>query len=164
MMDASLFLFWALTLLGLVGAAFVVFTRDVTRLILGLGAVFLSAAGLFALYGLGFLAMAELFVYVGGVLILMLFAIMFVHRPRSGSPELESAHDSVAAIACVGLFGLIVVALGPLVPSPGTRLLTSPDDLGALLLGDMLPQFELAGLLLLAALVAVVAIRGGDSQ
>jgi NADH-quinone oxidoreductase subunit J len=161
---ASSVLFYALATLALIGAATVVMTRDVTRLALGLGAFLLSLAGYFALYGFGFLAMAEIFVYVGGVLVLVLFAIMLVHRASPGSPELSTGHDSLAAVACLGIFGFVVMALNPVVLGAGSESSSNPDKLGALLLGEMLPQFELAGLLLLAALVAVVAVSGGDHE
>lgn len=157
-------MFWALTALAFLGGALVVLTRDVTRLALGLGAFLLAVAGFFALYGFGFLALAELFVYVGGVLVLVLFAIMLVHRAKPGAPALEVRHDVLAAVACLGIVGFVLVAfrqvgaVSPLGPSTG------PSELGELLLGRMLPQFELAGALLLAALIAVVAVSEGGSE
>ena len=65
--------------------------RDVMRMALGLGAFLMAVAGFFAYYGFGFLALAELFVYVGGVLVLVLFAIMLVQRSGAGAPVLELA-------------------------------------------------------------------------
>jgi NADH:ubiquinone oxidoreductase subunit 6 (subunit J) len=73
---ASVGLFWGLSAVALFGALAVVFVRDVMRMALGLGAFLMAVAGFFAYYGFGFLALAELFVYVGGVLVLVLFAIM----------------------------------------------------------------------------------------
>ncbi len=161
--------FWALTALAAVGASTVILTRDVTRLGLGLGGFLLAVAGYFALFGFGFLALAQIFVYVDGVLVLLLFAIMLVHRSEPGKPSLSVNHDPLAAIACVGVAALAVMALRPVTDamavaggvSGGTGSL---EALGSLLLGDMLPQFELAGGLLLIALLAVVAISGGDDS
>ena len=79
-------LFWGLSAVALAGALAVVFARDVMRMALGLGAFLMAVAGFFAYYGLGFLALAELFVYVGGVLVLVLFAIMLVQRSGAGAP------------------------------------------------------------------------------
>jgi NADH-quinone oxidoreductase subunit J len=157
-------LFWLLAALAFLGAIVVVVTRDVMRLALGLGAFLLAVAGFFALFGFGFLALAEVFVYVGGVLVLVLFAIMLVHRTPDGSPRLESRHDPLAAVASIGVGLLLALLLRPsavgLVSAKGAGV----DTLGKVLLGSMLPQFELAGLLLLAALVAVVAIAGGERE
>jgi len=157
-------LYWALAALAFTGAATVVLTHEVMRLALGLGAFLLAVAGFFALFGFGFLALAELFVYVGGVLVLVLFAIMLVHRSGAGTPSLETRHDVLAAIACAGVLGFFVMMLRPVAPALSSAAATGPEILGTELLGRMLPQFELAGLLLLAALVAVVAISGGEGE
>lgn len=157
-------LFWALAALAGLGTVTVVLTRDVMRMTLGLGAFLLAVAGFFALFGFGFLALAELFVYVGGVLVLVLFAVMLVHRGEPGSPSLESRHDLLALIACVGVFGFVTLMLRPLAPSLGSVSPTSVDALGDVLLGELLGHFELAGALLLAALVAVVAVSGGERE
>ncbi len=160
----STVLFWALVALAFAGALTVVLTRDVMRLALGLGGFLLAVAGLFALFGFGFLALAEVFLYVGGVLVLVLFAIMLVHRTVPGRPALESVHDLYAVLGAVGVFGLLVFMLRPLVAGMGSAPAVSVSALGDVLLGDLLPQFELAGLLLLAALVAVVAVSGGEDR
>lgn len=157
-------IFWGLAVIAAVGAAAVVLTKDVTRLALGLGAFLLAVAGFFALFGFGFLALAQLFVYVGGVLVLVLFAIMLLHRSVPGMPSLESRHDSLALITCVGLFGFIVLGLKDAVPGLAVSTGGGASELGAQLLGPMLPQFELAGGLLLAALVVVIAVAGRDSE
>lgn len=157
-------LFWALTALAIAGALAVVLTREVMRLTLGLGGFLLAVAGFFALFGFGFLALAELFVYVGGVLVLVLFAIMLVHRASPGTPSLDSRHDLLALIACLGVFGFIVMLLRPVAPALGAFDANGTEQLGELLLGDLLVHFELAGALLLAALVAVVAVSGGEGE
>ena len=64
----------------LAGAAGVISTREIMRLVISLGTFLLGVAGFFAFYALPFLAVAEVFVYVGGVLVLFLFAIM-AHKP-----------------------------------------------------------------------------------
>lgn len=163
-MSALTILFWVLSLIALTGAATVLLTRDVMRLAIGLGAFLLAVAGFMAWFGFGFLALAEIFVYVGGVLVLLLFAIMLVHRAAPGRPELESRHDVTAAVACLGIFGFGVTMLRPLAPALASAEKTGVDALGDLLLGRMLPQFELAGLLLLVGLVAVVVVAGGERE
>jgi len=158
-------LFWGLSGIALVGAAAVTFSRDVMRMALGLGAFLVGVAGLFALFGFGFLALAEIFVYAGGVLVLLLFAIMLVHRSGPDSPTLGSRHDALSAVAALGLGLLLIALVRPLVPASIAdvpSVTAGVEGLGSALLGPMLPQFELAGVLLLAALVAVVSIAGGD--
>jgi len=127
--------------------------------------VLLSVAALFAVAGAGFLAVAEVFVYVGGVLVLFLFAIMLVHRSEGTAPVLETNHDLLSLVVAGGTFFMIVSTLGPaasrLEPS---ALAGGVKALSDVLLGSMLFHFEAAGILLLAALVAVVSILGDDRQ
>ena len=158
-------LFWLLAALALTGAAYTVFAREVMRMVLGLGAFLLAVAGFFAYYGFGFLALAEIFVYVGGVLILILFAIMLVHRTEAGRPNLESRHDLLLALSVALTSGLVGMLLLPAVNRIGVAAGSQgPEGLARILLGQMLVPFELAGVLLLAALIAVVVITGGEKR
>ena len=163
--DLTTLLSISLGVLAFLGAIGVVITRDVMRLILGLGTVLLSVAGLFAVAGASFLAVAEVFVYVGGVLVLFLFAIMLVHRSEGTKPILESRHDLLSFVVAAGTFFMIVSTLGPaaskLDPSAMTAGVKALSDV---LLGSMLVHFEVAGILLLAALVAVVSILGDERR
>lgn len=164
-MTTETILFSLLSLIALAGAGTVVFTRDTTRLALGLGAFLLAVAGYFALVGAGFLAIAWVFVYVGGVLILLLFAIMLVHRSEEGRPSLESRHDILFAAVGAGAFVIIVSSLWNLVPQGMPAFPdTSVEALSDALLGPLLPQFEAAGVLLLAGLLAVLVIVGGERE
>ncbi len=155
--------FWMIAAASLLGALTVVFTRDVTRMALGLGVFLLSVAGWFVYFSQTFLAAAQVFVYVGGVLVLVLFAIMLVHRSGAGRPALESRHTIDSIMVAVAVFVLVVSALQDVgsaltvTPLPG-----SPDAISAALLGPMLPHFEALGVLLLAALAAVIVISGGE--
>lgn len=157
-------LFWALAGLGLGGAAVVVLTRDVMRLALALGVFFASLAGLFALFGFGFLALSEIFLYIGGVLVLVLFAIMLAHRSFGGDPSLRTLSSPVAVASALSAGGLLAALLAPIAPLTLRAEAAAAGTLPQVLLGPLLPHFELAGLLLLAALVAVVAVmRSGGS-
>lgn len=158
-------LFWALACMTVAGAVMTVASREVMRMAIGLGVFLLGVAGSFAYYGFGFLALAEVFVYVGGVLVLMLFAIMLLRRTGTGVPDVGVRSSLITASICVSVTVLLFAMLLPLAAlfSAGGE----PGGVSALasaLLGDMLPQFELIGVLLLAALVAVVAIVGGERR
>lgn len=161
----SMALLWLLGAVALAGALAVAFAREVLRMALGLGAFLLALAGLFAYFGFGFLALAELFVYVGGVLILILFAIMLVHRSEEGRTELTLRAPGVPAIASLLLAGLLFWMLQTALADVGAVTAAGgPSELAGLLLGPLLPQFEIAGGLLLVALVAVVIVSGGERE
>lgn len=145
------------------GALGVALTKDVMRLVIGLGAFLLGVAGMFLYYGHAFLATAQVFVYVGGVLVLMIFAIMVVHR-ANGRPVLEARHDIGAAAIAAGVSGMLFMTLresvGGWLPQSGTP----GAPIAVELLGRSIVVFELAGGLLLIALVAVLVIVGAGDR
>jgi NADH:ubiquinone oxidoreductase subunit 6 (subunit J) len=157
-------LWWALAAITVAGALVLMLSREVMRAMLGLGCFLLGLAGLYAYYAVPFLAVAQVFVYVGGVLVLFLFAIMALHRDERGRSLLERRFDIGAAAVALGLPALVAVLLRPLWASMSAIPIAhvSADALGSTLLGPMLPQFEAAGIALLAALVAALAIGGGE--
>jgi NADH-quinone oxidoreductase subunit J len=156
--------FALLAALTLAGTGAVVFSRDALRLALGLGAFLLGVAGFYLYYGMGFLAVAQVFVYVGGVLVLVLFALMLLGRDQGGRLLAPTRFDIGSATVAVALFALLVATLGDVVPSAPEGLSLSPEALGGTLLGPMLPAFELLGVLLLAGLVATLVIVGGGER
>jgi NADH:ubiquinone oxidoreductase subunit 6 (subunit J) len=157
--------FAVLGVIAVAGGITTVFARDVTRMAIGLGAFLLAVAGFFVYWGATFLGVVQLFVYIGGVLVLMIFAIMLVHRSPEGSPELESRHDVAAIAVAGGLFLLVVSSLRGAVPDSVDQGISSGTaELTDAFLGPMLTHFEMGGVLLLAVLVAVVVILGGDER
>lgn len=155
--------FWMIAATSVVGALTVVFTRDVTRMALGLGVFLLSVAGWFVYFSQSFLAAAQVFVYVGGVLVLVLFAIMLVHRSSEGRPALESRHTIDSVMVAGAVFTLVATALKDAAPKlSATPPAANPDVISVALLGPMLPHFEALGVLLLVALAAVIVISGGE--
>lgn len=157
--------FWVLAVFSFAGAATVVFTRDVMRMTLGLGAFFLSVAGWFLYFGHAFLAAAQVFLYAGGVLVLVLFAIMLVHRSEHGAPSLTSRHALDSAVLAAGVGFLVVTSLQdavPAAPPAGSGAPATP--VAEVLLGSLLPHFEVVGVLLLVAIVAAIVIMGGERE
>lgn len=166
-MSAFDVVYYLLAGIALIGALIVVFTRDMMRMAVGLAVFLLAIAGFFLLYGMAFLAIAQVFVYVGGVLVLLLFAVMAIRRDADGRPELGGRYDLSALIVAVGLFFLMVRTLAPLTAAGTLRESVvdhSVEDLADVLLSAMLPHFELLGALLLVALVASVAIVGARAR
>jgi len=157
-------LWWGLAALTLAGAAVVLLTREMMRLILGLGAFLLGIAGLYAWLGFGLLAVAELFVYVGGVLVLFLLAITAMGRD-SDSRAIVRRIDVGAAVISAGLAVVLVVALQGLLPATAPVAGVTVEKTADALLGEWLPQFEITGVVLLAGLAAALAIvQGGDDE
>ncbi len=153
-------LFYVLSALTLFGAALVAFVRNIVYSALGLLAALLGAGALYVLLSADFVAIAQLLVYVGGVMVLVLFAVMLTNRIT----EVNVSNSSF------GLFGglLLLVAMAPVlvavaVLTPWRTSVPGPlhaitADVGDALLTHWLLPFEVASLVLLATLIGAVVI------
>ena len=147
--------------LMLAGATGTALATDLTRLVLSLGLFLVAVALIFVVLGSPLLAVSQVFVYVGGVLVLLLFALMIVRRAREGRPRVESRHDIAAAATAIGVFLVLLLAQSPVDSALPAEVQVSPSEVGDALLGADLVAFELIGMLLLAALLAVLVIVKG---
>ena len=132
---------------------------------LALVATLSLVAAFFALLGADFLAASQILVYVGGIMIIMLFVVMFSQQP------LDALQRQVNDQWLPGLL-LSLVVCAALVRSVSkftseqvgfTALTPTSDSIGHLLLGEMVLPFEVISLVLLAALVGAV-LFGQDKQ
>jgi NADH:ubiquinone oxidoreductase subunit 6 (subunit J) len=152
-------LFAAITL----GAALVVVTRrNVFHAALFLILSFFGVVGLYVLLEAPFLAAVQLFIYIGGIAILIIFAIMLTREMMS--PDLPGANRQwrAAALVAVALCGVLgwVVLSHDWGTAPGPVREDSIVNLGRALVdpeGFVLP-FEVASVLLLAALIGAVTV------
>lgn len=146
----------------LAGAVGTLFAAEVTRLVLALGTFLIGVALAFLTLGSPFLAVAEVFAYVGGVLVLVLFALMMTRRSADERPRVASLHTAGAALTALAVFGLLVWGLAPVAEVPATPAV-APEAVADVLLGSGIVAFELVGGLLLLALLAVlVVVKGGE--
>ena len=127
-----------------------------------LGGVFISISGLYILLNAGFVAAAQILVYVGAVNVLILFGIMLVNKREDFVP-LKNAWLGriVTAVVCTGLFAL----LGAMVLATPWTLSSAPaaGDNSVMVIGqhffsDFLLPFELASILLLMALIGAIVL------
>ena len=150
--------FYALSAALIVTAIGVVTLRSVFYSAVSLVAALTAVAGLFFLFGADFLGAAQVLVYVGGIMIIMLFVIMLSQQPRDTLQR--QTNDQWFRALCLSLvIGISLVHgfrwfIGQ-AASPGEMVPTSAS-LGRLLLGEMLLPFEAVSLILLAALVGAV--------
>lgn len=166
--DVLFFLSAALTICGAIP---VVFTKNLMHACVFLLASLFGIAGLYATLGADFLAATQLVVYAGGVVILMLFAVMLT----GGSSEQESKFslDKVPAMGntktyLIGAMSAIVVSMvilkliaNVVKISPTGELpefTSSVYQIGTLLVTDHVLAFEISSILLLGALIGAAVI------
>ena len=153
-----------------VGAAFMVISaRNPVHSVLFLILAFVNAAGLFLLTGAEFLAMILLVVYVGAVAVLFLFVVMMLDVDFA---ELKSGALQYAPIgAVVGLIlaAELIIVLGGYAFAPqlaGAVAKPTPDiatrhntaALGDILYTDYIHFFQIAGLVLLVAMIGAIVL------
>lgn len=132
-------------------------------LVVALGAL----AGVYLTLGAQVVALVQLLVYVGAVVVLVLFALMLtrapigVHKDLDGPPgqRLAAAGAGIAVAALIG--GTLYAAVGDTTVQPDLAR-GSAQPLGQAIFSSWLLPFELLSVLLLAALVAALAISRGD--
>ncbi|MEM1310738.1 MAG: NADH-quinone oxidoreductase subunit J [Cyanobacteria bacterium P01_H01_bin.153] len=140
----------------------VVLLRNIVYSAFLLGGVFLSISGLYVLLNAGFVAAAQILIYVGAVNVLILFGIMLVNKNQPFTPVRRGWIRLVATGGvCLGLFALLSTMI------LGTPWQISTDmpvgDGATALIGqhffsDFLLPFELASVLLLMAMVGAIIL------
>ncbi|HEY3413720.1 MAG TPA: NADH-quinone oxidoreductase subunit J [Armatimonadota bacterium] len=163
---AEVISFVALALLTLVPAVLVVTLRNLIHAALCLGVSFVGVAGLYLLLNAEFIAAAQVLVYVGAITVLILFAIMLT-QGLTGTTFGGPTHSQWP----IGLAtaGVMMVLLGtflmrqpwPLQTDPGI-VANTPQVLGIQLLTTYIIPFEVASIVLLAALVAAIVLASGE--
>ncbi len=151
-----------LGLLMIASALGVVLLSNIVYSAFLLGLTFISVSGLYILLNAGFVAAAQVLVYVGAVNVLILFGIMLVNKEETFATIENALLGKVATGAvCAGIFGLI----GTMVISHPWAISTAPaagdkaiEVIGQHFFSDYLLPFELASILLLIALVGAIIL------
>ena len=157
--------FYLVAALTILPALAVIFARNPVHSVLWLIVAFFNAAGLMLLLGAEFIAMLVVIVYVGAVAVLFLFVVMMLDidfaKLRSGFTR----NLPFGIIIALVLLAEIVVAVsawkaGPALSGHAIPAATTPNivALGQLLYSRYLFAFELAGLILLVAMIGAIVL------
>src|SRR6185295_17566427 len=104
--------FYVLALAAVAGGVAVAISRNIVRSAFALLTVLFSVAALYAVMKADFIAAAQVLIYVGGILVLIIFAVMLTHRITDVKLSNDSTPGPAAFCACLCLlFSLVVVVL-----------------------------------------------------
>ena len=160
-MLSSVFFYLFATICCLSGLM-VVSSRNPVHSVLFLILAFFNAAGLFILLNAEFLAMLLVVVYVGAVAVLFLFVVMMLDinysELREGFQKYRSLGLFIGAVLLVELFATFFEYSGNIksLPSPGN--VHNTKALGQVIYTDYIYLFQLAGLILLVAMIGAIAL------
>jgi NADH:ubiquinone oxidoreductase subunit 6 (subunit J) len=176
-------IFFILAAVTLTSAIAVVTIKNLFHAALALMVSFLGVAGIYVLLDAGFLGMAQLLVYIGAISILIIFAVMMTRRMMQTRETPYNGQTIAALIGTLITMAILFVVIGrlyPLAPSTEVLLGSVPHVDPAIIDGSVAQMgrsfvsanayvlpFELASVLLLAALVGSIIIawpRSGEEE
>lgn len=155
-------IFWILSFMAIMFALMVVFSRSPVNSVLYLVMAFFCIAGHYLLMNAQFLAIVHIVVYAGAIMVLFLFVIMLMNLNQDSEPQKTILTKFIAAIAGgMMLFVLIGSLKGSeqiAIKTYGASQIGTVKNLGKVLFSEFLFPFEVASILLLAAMVGAIMI------
>ncbi len=163
-MVAQNIFFGILSLVMVVAAFRLVTTKNVVRAALFLAIVLAGAAGQFLLLAAEFVAVVQVLVYIGAIVVLFLFGIMLTRAPMQKSTEYDNDQRPLAGGVALLIFGVIGYLLWDEF-SGDTLRLTQPTATSAIadsIFRSYVVAFEAVSMLLLAALIGAIVLARRD--
>ena len=156
-MPVSEILFWFLTALALFSALMVVFSSNPVHSVLWLIMVFFAISGHYILMNAQFLAIVNLIVYAGAIMVLFLFVIMLMNMNTESEPQKSQWMKMAAAISGGALMLVMIAALkdnvGAVSKTSGEGSIGLIKNLGNVLFTEYVVPFEISSILFLSAMV-----------
>lgn len=158
--------FLAFALLTIASAVVVAFARLIVHSVFALLFTFFGVAGLYVLLHADFLAATQVMIYVGGILVLLLFGVMLTHKITNVDLKSASFQRLPAALICLGLLALllIVVYRTPWPVRPPVPAAPTAHGIGRHLMTDFLLPFEVISVLLFAVLIGAALIARSEAR
>ncbi len=168
-MTPAVFAFYLFAIACVAGGLLTVISRNPVHSVLWLILSFLSAAGLFVLLGAEFVAMLLVIVYVGAVAVLFLFVVMMLDVDFAELKAEMSKYMPLALLIGVVILMQLALAFGVWTTADGVIMAAQPDSvagggahntdaLGRILYDKYFLLFQLAGLILLVAMIGAIVL------
>jgi NADH-quinone oxidoreductase subunit J len=162
-MSATQFLFWFLSILAIFSAIMMVASKNPVHSVLWLIVVFFAISGHYILLNTQFLAIVNLIVYAGAIMVLFLFVIMLMNLNGESEPQ-KNKWLKIAGVIGGGALLLVLVAALKDADIRNRIAETNKGDIGLIhnlgmaLYKDYVIPFEISSVLFLAAMVGTVVI------
>ena len=156
---------WILASLAALGGIGAVFLRNMVHAIFGLALCLLGLAGLFVQLGFPFIGVMEVLIYIGGISVAMVFAVMLAYNVDLKNPR-SPLKLALLGIPCLLLFVALVRLIGD------ARFLVADSErgdrsvlaVGRALLGPYNVAFESLSIILLLAIIAAILIARKENR
>lgn len=150
--------FWVLAIVTVVSALAVILLRDIFHSALFLVLSFVTVAGIYITLNADFLAAVQILIYAGAIAILLLFAIMLTRDVRQGnaSNRLQFPALIIALLMLITFVSVFAATHWQIATQAPPETTTGPIAL--VLFGNFALPFEVASVLLLAAVIGAIAL------
>ena len=158
------FIFYLFAAVTLVSGLMVVSSGNIVRSAFYLLATLFGISGLYVLLGADFVAVTQIMVYIGGILILLLFGVMLT----SDITNVEIRKGKATILPAIVGVGVLLGSITSILMKTNWKIelskipQTTTYDLGKLLITDYVLIFELLGILLLIALIGAASMARRD--
>lgn len=163
-MSTTEILFWFLSALALVSAMMVLISKNPVHSVLWLIIVFFAISGHYVLLNAQFLAIVNLIVYAGAIMVLFLFVIMLMNLNSETEPQKNTWLKIAGAISGGSLLLIMVDVVTSAVDMQSRTAMVKEgnigliQNLGKVLFKDYVIPFEISSVLFLSAMVGAVVI------
>ena len=156
--------FWVIAFVMIIATINVVTSRNVVRAALSLVIVLAGVAGQYILLAAEFTAVVQVLVYIGAVVVLFLFGIMLTRARIGHESDLDNKSWLPAFVVSVSVFALLIALLRNTFGREHIHLTTptTTQQVGDAIFSQYLVPFEVASVLLLAALVGAIVLARRD--
>jgi NADH-quinone oxidoreductase subunit J len=157
-------LFYALSAFALVSAVMVLTSKNPIHSVLWLILVFFAISGHYILLNAQFLAIVNIIVYAGAIMVLFLFVIMLINMKQESEPQKKLLVKFIGVIAGGSFLSLLVALAKQTSQIEGKTVLLNEGSIGLIhplgkaLFSDYVVPFEISSVLFLSAMVGAVII------
>ncbi|MFM1755225.1 MAG: hypothetical protein RL621_109 [Bacteroidota bacterium] len=157
-------LFYALSAFAIVSAVMVLISKNPIHSVLWLILVFFAISGHYILLNAQFLAIVNIIVYAGAIMVLFLFVIMLMNVKKDKEPQKQHLVKFIGVIAGGSLLTLLIALVKQTSQLQGKTVLLKEGTIGLIhplgkaLFSDYVVPFEISSVLFLSAMVGAVII------
>ena len=166
--DLNILAFYMFAGLSVSGALAILFTRNIVHAVFMLVLVFVGIAAIFMVSHAEFVGVTQILIYVGGILILMIFGVMLTQRidgSRMLTQHKHMIHAGIVGVMLMGMFHQLLNEPFPLFEAQRSEIdFSTTQHIGIKLMTDHLLALELTALLLLMALVGAAYMVGKNTK
>jgi NADH-quinone oxidoreductase subunit J len=168
--------FYALAAVAVAGSLLVIVQRNPIYSVLSLVGAFFGLSGLYVLLEAPFVAIVQIIIYAGAIMVLFLFVVMLLNVPREDAAEWDRTHPlfrpwprrigTVLAVMLIGQLGWALWRTPSIDDGVGVQAAGISDvaQLGRVLFTDYMFAFEVTSILILVSMVGAVILARRQSE